>query len=210
MLTLPLVLTAAVALAPKPSGGAETKIRACFERYRKAAGTGDGTAAARELDSNTIAYYAQLRTAALSATDVHALPPTDKLLVLRIRLELSPDQLSSFDGRALIAYAIGRGWAGGAQINNSSLGKITIEGDKANAELWMGGKPSGASLRFRREHADWRLDLAANNDNMKIAFSAMKARSKLSEDELILQILKETIGRPVPAKVWQPMTPRVP
>jgi hypothetical protein len=207
MLTLPLVLTAAVAFAPKPGGAAETKIRACFERYRKAAGAGDGAAAARELDTNTVAYYAHLRTAALSAPDVHALPPTDKILVLRIRLELSPDQLASFDARALIAYAIDKGWAGSAQIKDSSLGKITIDGDKADAELQMGGKASGAQLRFRHEKADWRLDLAANNDNMKIAFSAMKARSKLSEDELVLQILKETTGRPVPEKVWQPMTP---
>jgi hypothetical protein len=201
MLTLPLVLTAAVALAPKSGGGAEPKIRACFERYRKAAGAGDGAAAARDLDANTVAYYAQLRTAALSAPDVHGLPPNDKLLILRIRLELSPDQLSSFDARALIAYAISKGWAEGAQMKTSSLGKINVDGDKADAELLMGGKPSGAQLRFRREKGDWHLDLAANNENMKIAFAALKSRSKLSEDELIVQILKETTGRPVPEKV---------
>ena len=136
---------------------------------------------------------------------MHGLPPTDKLVVLRLRLELTPDQLSSFDGRALIAYAIAKGWAGGQQIAGASLGTITLQGDKAQVQLMMGGRPSGANLTYRKEKADWRLDLAANNENMKIAFQAMRARGKLSEDELVIQMLKEATNGPVPDKVWQPL-----
>jgi hypothetical protein len=205
-LALALVL-AAVPVHAAPA--ADAKIRACFDRYKKAAAASDGATAAKELDANTVAYYAQLRTAALSAPDIHGLAPPDKLMVLRIRMELSPDQLSALDGRSLIAYAIGKRWANSAQIGAATLGKIALDGKKAETEMLMGGRPSGAKVIFRQEGNDWRLDLAANNENNKIAFMSMRRNSKLSEDELILKMLKDITGQTPPDKVWQPLVPTI-
>jgi hypothetical protein len=209
MIALPMLVSFSLAMAPAPNSN-EAKIRESFERYKRAAMSGDGTAAAREVDANTISYYASLRSAALSAPDIHRMPPNDKLLILRIRAELAPDQIGAMDGKTFFAYATSKRWAAGAQIGTASLGKIKMDGAKAVAELLTGGKVNGAQLTYRKEKSDWHLDLTANNEAMRAAFNAMRARNKLGEDELIIKLLSDMFGRPVPDKIWLPVAPALP
>jgi len=198
-----LLFTAAIAHAAAP----DADIRASFERYKKAALAGEGAAAAQELDSNTVHYYADLRTAALSAPDIHGMPPTDKLIIVRMRHELSPDQLAAFDGRSVLGYIIGKRWINSAQIGSGEIGKVTVTGSRADAELLMNGKPTAEPLVYRKEKAGWRLDLTAKSEMMKKSFAALVERMKLPEDEVILKMVKDATGRPVPVTVWEPMSP---
>jgi hypothetical protein len=206
----PLVCAVVLGLHLASSGWAaapEAQVRATFERYAKALRGHDGTAAARELDSNTVAYYASLRTAALSAPDVHGLPAPDRILVLRMRLELTPDQLSSFDGRALAAHAIHERWAG-EPLAGISLGAIKIDGTDARAELVLNGHPRSAPLVFHLEKAGWKIDLTTDHERLNASFAALAHGAHLSEDELILKMLKETRGgQSVPDRAWRPLIP---
>lgn len=203
-----LVLAAALAALPATARAApDGEIRAAFDRYRTAILRGDGIHAAAELDDNSVRYYDQLRSAALSAPDIHGLPLLDKLLVVRIRHELPPDLLSSMDGRALLAYVIGKRWIDAAQVARGSLGKIAVRGARADAQVAVGGKPLPAALAFRREKTGWRLDLTAQNEASGRALEALRTRAKLSSDELVTKMVEEASGRPVPVAVWRPMAP---
>lgn len=198
-----LFTTVAVAHAGTP----DVEIRASFDRYKKAALDGNGPAAAAELDANTVHYYASLRTAALSAPDIHGMPAPDKLIIVRMRHELSPDQLAAFDGRSILAYIIGKRWISSAQIGSGQIGKILVAGPRADAELLMNGKPTAEPLAYRKEKIGWRLDLTAKSALMAKSFATLVARMKLPEDELIMNMVKDATGRPVPVTVWEPTSP---
>jgi hypothetical protein len=201
-----VVLAGQASAAPSP----DADIRASFERYKAAAIANNGAAAAAELDDNTAHYYDQMRTAALTAPDIHGMPVMDKLIVLRLRLELTPDHLSSMDGRALIAFAIGKRWVNAAQVGMGTLGKIKVAGTRAEAEVVVKGQPTPMKLVFRKNKPGWRLDLTANNATTATALEAMRKKAGISEDEMVTEMVKEVIHRPVPEAAWRPLMPASP
>ena len=188
----------------------EADVRATFDRYRKAAVHRDGSAASLEVDENTVRYYGTLRTTALVAPDAHALPIVDKIIVLRARAEMTPDELSSLDGRAFVAHALSRGWIVTSQLARASLGTIRVIGDGAEAQLLVGKVAAPTPFSFRREKGKWRVDLTAFNAASGAALSALATGRKLSEDELALRMLTELLGHPAPESVWRPMIPSAP
>lgn len=187
-----LALVASLLLAAVAHAGAESAIRSAFDRYKKAVTARDGAAAAAELDDNTVAYFAKLRTAALVAPDIHNLPFAEKLIVVRLRHELTPDELSALDGRSLLAYAISRGWAVNAQV--ARLGPFKVEGRLARS----------GPLVFRKDKAGWKLDLT------QLPVELPNKPPALSEDALVLKTVSEASGRPVRATIWQPLAPNLP
>ena len=147
--------------------------------------------------------------AALSAPDIHNLPLLDKLMIVRLRHELSPDQLSAMDGGSLLAYAIGKGWVGDASVQRGGLGSIKVSGVTATATMTLGGKPTPARLVFRRGKRGWLIDLMPLLAGAEPALQQLKQKSGLSEEELVLKMIEEATGRPVPASVWRPVSPAV-
>jgi hypothetical protein len=198
-----LVSTHAVALA-----GPEAEVRATFERYKKAVLAHDGQKAVAEIDEQTLDYYARMRTAALTAPDIHGLSLLDKLMIVRLRHELSPDQLSAMDGRALLAYAIGKGWVGDASVQRGGIGEVKVAGSTARGTMTLGGKPTPAQLAFRKSKRGWLIDLMPLLAGAEPALRQLQKNAKLSEDELVLKMIEEATGRPVPAGVWQPIGKR--
>ncbi len=185
----------------------EADIRATFDRYRKAAVNKDGAAAALEVDAATAQYFGRIRSDALVAPDVHGLPILDKIFVLRARAELTADQLSAFDGRALVAHALTNGWIVTTQLGRASLSDIHVEGDRASALLIVAKVVAPDPFVFHREKARWHIDLTTFNAASGRALATLAASRHLSEDQLALRMLAEILGHPAPASVWSPVLP---
>jgi hypothetical protein len=204
-----LSLCLVVALGSPALAGVDADVRATFERYKKAVLQRDGQKAVAEIDDRTLDYYARMRTAALSAPDIHNLSLLDKLMIVRLRHELSPDQLSAMDGRSLLAYAIGKGWVGDASVQRGGIGEVKVSGQTAVGAMTLGGKPTPAKLAFRRGKRGWLIDLLPLLGGAEPALQQLRQKSGLSEDELVLKMIEEATGRPVPAAVWRPLSPAV-
>ena len=196
---------ALVSLTGSAVASPEDEVRASFERYRKAVQARQGSVAAREVDESTRRYYDKLRATALSAPDIHPLALSDKIMVLRLRIELSPALLHDLDGRGLIAYAVDKGWVSGEQIGSATLGKITVSGSRAEAPLIMGKQTGRAPFVFHKEKDGWRVDLTAFNATTTRELKAVAKQQKLTEDQLVMNLLQQLLGRAVPEKVWQPL-----
>jgi hypothetical protein len=139
-----LALLVAFAGLPSPAyADVSADVRAVFARYCRALKDRKGAAAAAEVDDATVRYYDGLRALALEAPEakVRKLPIGDKLTVLRLRLELPADHLTTMDGRGLVSYVLDKGWGSSDQIANATLGPVQVAGGKAEAPLLLEGKP---------------------------------------------------------------------
>ena len=189
-----LVLLALTGIA---HAGEDSAVRATWARYRKAALAGDGVTAAHELAADTLRHYAELRTAALVAPDIHGLPLADKLLVVRMRHELTVEELAALDGPTLAARMIARHWV---DLNDgATLGAIHVHGDTAEAAL-LGEAPIEPTLVFRREPSGWHLERLGESARR---FAIQRERSGLSEDAFVLQTVGRATGRTVAVGVWK-------
>ena len=194
---LPSMATAEVAPA--------VAIRASFTRLRTAALAHDGAAAAREADDNTVRRYDELRSAALSAPDLHNLPLLDQIAILGFRESLSPDQLSAMDGRGLLAYAIGKEWVRPIPKLGSFL-HAKVSGDQAEVLVSVKGAPDPTPIFYRRGKQGWRLDLSAQDRVLGAGLEIMRSAGE-TDAALVKRLVEQATGRPLTEAAWRPLIP---
>lgn len=217
MRTLPLVL--AMVLAACSKGPAETAsadaavskprpedpsaIRQTFDAYQAALAKKDGQAAAALVDRTTLDYYGQMRSLALdgSAVQIRRQPVLDKVMILRLRMELAPEELRKLTPEGLIALGVDRGWVGGT-FGETGLAEITVEGDDAKAQATVKGQPSPVSWEFRREAGGWRLNLAALTKAMGPALTGAARGMEMSDDEFAVFMIEQATRKKVGPELW--------
>lgn len=183
------------------------QVRNTFEEYKKALLESKGEEALQYVDRRTFQYYDRMLGLAKTASPdrVDALPITDKMLVLSIRNLTTLDQIRSFDGEALFAYAIKIGLVGTKSLENASIGEVTINRNLAKGEVKTNGKKSPIAFNFYRDRGFWKIDVASIIPATNEALKKMLQENGQDENQFILTTLEQSTGKKPGPNVWERM-----
>ncbi len=202
-LTLLLAFTAS-AYAQK---GEEKQVRRSFDNYRSAILNDKGDEAAKFVDSRTLKYYGDMlelvRTA--DSAKVESLSILDKVMVFSIRHRASREEILSFDGRALLIYAIERGMVGKNSVAANTIGDVEVNNAFAKGQLIANGDPAPFYFHFYKEEGQWKIDLTALFPVSTTAFQRMADESGKDENEFLFSILEILTGDKPSGQIWQPV-----
>ena len=185
--------------------------RDVFPRYVAALQARDGDAAAALVTAGSLAREERLRDLALSspAATVDALPPADRLAVLRLRHEFTADELRPLSGADLVRIAVEEAWSSPKPLAVLTVTGTQEAGDTAVLRVERAGEPVPVRLVLRREAGQWRLDLvelARGSDAALAEALALRAvRAGASEDEVIRWVIEDTSGHLVEKDLWRPL-----
>ncbi len=194
--------------APASSAADETPaVRAAFDTYTKAALAKDGATAQAALADTLSAYYDGVRKQALTGTDeqVRALPVSQRLTVYVLRAEIEPAVLRDSTPADLVKLAIDKGLVGEQGITSLALGKVTVSGDKAAAEVTTDGKVAPYKMEFLRQGGAWKLDLAPLMSLADQAFEGAAKQQGATVDEMIDGVLETKYGADRIVELRQPL-----
>lgn len=166
----------------------------------------DGARAASAVSSNSLAYYDRMRKLALSATksELDELEGTERMLVLALRHQAPLDLLESGTPADLLAYAVNAALIIDTGAAETELGEVTIHGDLARGWLVVDGEPRYDVLQFALEDDGWKIDLEFAMRSSAGLIAASARRSKMSENDLIFELLSRGSGKPVGPDIWKP------
>ena len=181
-------------------------VKASFENYKSAVLNDKGEDAVQYVDSRTIKYYGDIlqhvRTA--DSTTIESLSVLDKLMVFTVRHRASKDDILSFDGKGLLAYAIKSGMIGKNSVANSSIGDVTVDGSFAKGQYLSNGKKAPFFFHFYEEGDSWKVDLTSIFPVSIIALKKFAEDSGQSENDFIFSLLETITGKKPGAEIWSP------
>lgn len=170
----------------------ESAIRSCFENYKAAILTDNGTAVLSYVDSRTMRYYSDLAIKVRTMDSVKLVNESilDKFSILRIRQTATKEEIRAFDGKGVLAYAINKGMVGKNSVSsNVKMGKVDIEGDFAKGQLVANGEASPFYFHFYKESEKWLFDLTSIFSTGNMALKKMIEESGKDENVFIMELL---------------------
>lgn len=182
-------------------------VKQSFSAYKSAILNDNGEDAAKLVDSRTIKYYGDMLDLVKNAdsASVDSLAIMDKLIVFLIRLKASREEISSFNGQKLFAYAVNSGMVGKNSVSNNSSGPITIDKNFAKSQLVVNGKSQPLYFHFYKEDNQWKMDLTSLFPMTNRAFQNMADESGENTNEYLLSLLEILNGKKPGPEVWQPV-----
>jgi hypothetical protein len=184
----------------------ETKlVREAFDNYKSAILNDKGDEAVKYVDSRTIKYYQQIIDIAKNADSakVVSLPLIDRLMVFSIRHRTSKEQILSFDGKALLVYAIKSGMVGKNSVANNSIGEVSIDNNFAKAQFIANGQKAPFYFHFYKEDSKWKIDLTSIFSVSGMAFKKMIQESGQDENEYLFSLLENLTGKYPGKEIWK-------
>jgi hypothetical protein len=199
-------------LAPPVGADPGQAPRDLLARYVAALQARDGNAAVALVTAGSLAREERLRDLALaaSAATVDALPPADRLAVLRLRHEFTAAELRPLSGADLVRIAVEEEWSSPKPLAVLTVTGAEEAGGTAVLRAERAGEPVPVRLVLRREAGQWRLDLvelARGSDAAlaeTLAFRA--ARAKVPVEEVLRWVIEDTSGHLVEKDLWQPLS----
>ena len=122
-------------------------------------GTGRPRSAWSRLPASPIRSACATWRSMLRASRSAALPPADRLMVLRLRHEFTADELRPLSGADLIRIGVEEAWSSPKVLAPLAITAVDETGDLATARVERAGEPVPIRLLFRRDAGRWRLDL---------------------------------------------------
>lgn len=172
---------------------------ATFGKAQSLLAAGNGAGALALLSRPTLARVETIHTTALSSDKrkVAALGPSERFAAVGLRHFLTSTQLRRMSVPDLANHALSNGWLGPNIIAQSSLGNVTVNGDRAVATVLVKNKPTLVPAEFVRENGAWRIDLVKTltlSDGLLRTFATLNGQT---EDGAIASLLERLSGRPV-------------
>ncbi|MGD9509296.1 MAG: hypothetical protein AB7I59_27580 [Geminicoccaceae bacterium] len=201
------VLLPAIATAEDAVGG----IKAAYRRYVAALTARDGAAAATMVTAASLEREERLRELALTAAaeTVAALPPADRLAVLRLRHEFTAAELAPLDGADLVRIAVEEAWTSPKPLAVLTVTGVEQDGAVATLRVERGGEPVPVRLVLGREAGRWKLDLvelARGSDAALARTIAFRAeRAKVPAEEVLRWIVEDSSGHLVDKDLSRPL-----
>lgn len=185
----------------------EALVKEAFNHYKSSILNEKGEEAVKYVNSKTIAYYDEILRKVKNAdsAEVNALSVLDKLMIFSVRHRTSRTDILSFDGKALLVYAIKSGMVGKSSVINLSVGEIKTDGNYANGVVVTNGKATPLSFGFTKENGQWKIDLTSILPASAAAFEAMVKDSGQEENEFFFSILNILTGKTPGPEIWKPV-----
>jgi hypothetical protein len=201
------VLPAACATPAKAEDSPERAVEQVFEAYRSAILDSEGNVAADLVTEETWTYYRGLADRALTAdrTALKQEHVVDRIGILLLRQDLSPDRLQSMTGRELFAHGVDRGWVSKHSTLRIRLTNYRVDGNSATAQMvGRNGEASDVTVEFLEQEGRWRFDvaqmIAATRPAMKLAIQL----SGMTEEDLVNKAIEDGTGRKPGPEIWSP------
>jgi len=202
---------AASGSAEPGSAGEEQRIREVFVQYKEAIAKSKGEAAASLVSEKTIAYFEQMRVAALTmpAAEVKQSPLMDRTMILATRARVAKGELARWHGRELFVHAVDQGWVG-KEAQRLAPDLITIDGTTASLGLRAGTEtvPPSQGFKLYQEAGGWKLDVIsvarADSASMK---AVQKELAQIDPDpnRALVKLIEMLTGKPVGPEIWEPL-----
>jgi hypothetical protein len=205
-----LIAMAALGLAPSAYAGDAESVHLCFQDYRSAILDRRGEAAAGLVTAQTIGEYQRYVGWALSADrkTLESLSLVNRFQVFLLRQRIPAETLKRLDGRSAFVYAVDRDWIGKDSVVRTTLGTVTVAGNRASAEVLVGGQRAPHRFQFSKENGLWRFDLVQLLPSTDQALKAVARQRGLSEDEFVFSLIESVSGRRVEPTIWVPVQKR--
>jgi hypothetical protein len=187
------------------------EISAVFQQLDDCNRASDGKNVVEVFTKSSFEHNEQMLKAGLDGTpeQVRALPPTDMLEVLRMRLLATREELEKLDGRGYVRFATGKGWyaSAAAELPDQRLTrfKFSADGREAHAQAVFRGDRTGTRIHFIHEDGAWRYDEALAMREFDRGYRAAAHDEGMKLDQFILSELENETGKEVPNTIWQPM-----
>jgi len=202
-----LTLFFAIVISVCGQKGEEELVRKAFDSYKSAILNDKGDDAVKFIDSRTIKYYDDILDLVKNAdsANVETLSILDKLMVFSIRHRASKEDILSFDGKALLIFAIKSGMVGKNSVANNSIGEVTINGNFSKGQFVVNGQKAPLYLHFYKEDKQWKIDLTSLFAVSTSAFKKMADDSGQNENEYLFDLLEMITGKKPGPGIWQPL-----
>lgn len=192
---------------------AEEAVRRVFSEYKQALIGGDGEAAVKLVDQDTLRYFEVLRGLALDGgeEEVRSRSFIERLLIVSMRHQLEPQQIAELSLADLIRIAVEEGWISPQSIAQLEMGAVRIDGDRAEGEARTraaseeDGVNPVETLRYEfvREGGSWKFRFSSLVSNLDRLVAELATQLGLAEDELIFTLVESFSGRQVLPDVWE-------
>lgn len=182
----------------------EDLVRKSFDNYKTAILNDKGEEAVKYVDSRTIKYYCDIleHVKTADSTKVERLSILDKLMVLIVRHRTSRQEILSFDGKALLIYAIKNGMVGKNSVANNSIGDVLIDSSFAQGQFVSNGEKAPFFFHFYKEENQWKIDLTSVFPISTITIKKMVEDSGQNENEYLFFLIEMTSGKKPNSEIW--------
>lgn len=183
------------------------EIKSAYRRYGDAIAHGDGAAASSMVSRDTLQRYQEYRDLALTADEatLGAAPFSTRLQVLLLRQRMDAATLAPLDGAGLFAHFIGHKWLDPAGFADTQLGRVAVDGDRAQAPVQRGDRLIRERMYFLREGGAWKVNLLPNLTTTDRHIEEAAAGKRVSESEYLESLVAEVTKQPVREGLWQPL-----
>lgn len=183
--------------------GAAEAAEAAFEAYRDALAAGDGSAAVGLMTPSSLDHVDALKQLAMVAgpVEIASRPTADRLMIGALRVVVPPSVLRVGSAADLLVYAVEAGLVG-ANVATTTAYDVTVDGEVAVVDLSAATSPSPSGLRLVRHAGVWQVDLVDALDMAGAGLRELARQLDIAEDDLILELLTATAGRPVGTEVF--------
>lgn len=193
-------------LVPTPEE--EAGVKKAFSEYKSAILNKQGDKAANLVSESTLAYFEQVRTAALDARepDLKKLPIVKQLMVLTLRMSASAADVEKMDAKGLFAFSVKEGLIG-SDVRSIEPDRVLIRGNEARLGVITGDQTIAPELGYRvaRERGSWKVDVMSvvGVDEQPL----QKALENVDPDQdlALMKVVEKSVRKPVGRAVWEPL-----
>ncbi|TWT51978.1 hypothetical protein KOR42_32610 [Thalassoglobus neptunius] len=165
-------------------------IQSTFDQFKIAVRNRKGDAAAELVTENSVERFDELRSWAVSDSPerLSERPVLDQIEILRLRHELTPEQLQNSDGKQVIALLVERGELPTPFVQDSQIAEPVFHGDRCILRIFDDSGLAKERMTFRKEDDIWKLDIASMEYVQEKIYNAMKRKRNMSDEEIIEEI----------------------
>ncbi|MBL8990386.1 MAG: hypothetical protein JNJ48_02265 [Phycisphaerae bacterium] len=181
-------------------------IRAALEANRQAIIARDADGFIKSMSEGSLEWFDRvLRLARTgSRSDVQALRPIDRALIIALRNRVPRKDLMKFDARSFITWAMELGWWDAGAEDEETVGSIRVLATTATVKMKLDGRRTDREVGLVKEGDAWKLDMGDGARQYDRRFREAMDRYRLDENRTILQLETFMSGREARDDLWDP------
>ncbi|MCW5765363.1 MAG: hypothetical protein KIT68_05250 [Phycisphaeraceae bacterium] len=181
-------------------------IKAALEANRQAVLARDAEGFMQSISEGSIEWFDRVLRLARTGprSDVLALRPIDRALIIALRNRVPRKDLMKFDGRSFIRWAMELGWWDASAEDEETVGSIRVLATTATVKMRLEGRRTDREVGFVKEGDAWKVDMGDGARQYDRRFREAMDRYRLDENRTILQLETIMSGREARDDLWDP------